>query len=72
MRCIVCSEPMSQSERDSGHSVCEVCFPRDHTRQAMERIWGPKCHTPDQDCILCRAWRFFEAKGLVPATEDAL
>jgi len=72
MRCVVCAEPMSKLDQDSGHDVCECCSPRDHTQQAMERIWGPKCSSQDPDCILCRAWNLFETTGLIPATEEAL
>lgn len=72
MRCVLCAEPLCGSDRDLGQTVCEVCCPREHTLAAMERIWGPKCPSSDPDCLLCKAWKFFESKGLVPATEDAL
>jgi len=71
MRCVICAEPMPRLYYDSGQSVCEACSPRDNTSQTMERLWGPKCSSNfDQDCVLCHAWRFFEAKGLVPTVED--
>jgi hypothetical protein len=72
MRCIVCGDHMSKHDIDAGTTICEICVPHDHSQQAMERIWGPKCPESDSDCLLCRAWKFFESKGKVPATEDCL
>jgi|688.fasta_scaffold00026_171 hypothetical protein len=72
MRCLVCADPLSMSDSDHGHKICELCSPREHTKRTMERLWGPRCKSWDSDCVLCRAWKFFESKGKVPSTEDCL
>lgn len=74
MRCLVCAESLTALDAEQGCLICELCYPREHTEEAMRRLWGDKCsgRRCDSQCTICQAWKFFESKGKVPSTEGCL